>query len=183
MKNPWKIISSSVTYQNPWMTIREDTVIRPDGAPGLYAVVETNDSVIVGALNAAQELYLIHTYSYPGECWHWELPGGGGDKEDTIVASQRELYEETGIRADTWTALSPTRPFDGLSTEVMATLLAEDLHLEVRPQTEDDAIIQDGKFFSFAEIEKMIVDGQITEGQTITALYLIEKELMRRSKS
>ena len=33
--NPWKTLSSRVVYTNPWITVREDQVIRPDGAPGV----------------------------------------------------------------------------------------------------------------------------------------------------
>jgi hypothetical protein len=30
--NPWKTLSSKVMYENPWMSIREDAVLRPDDA-------------------------------------------------------------------------------------------------------------------------------------------------------
>ena len=37
--NPWKRLSRRVTYQNPWIVVHEDEVIRPDGKPGIYGVV------------------------------------------------------------------------------------------------------------------------------------------------
>lgn len=183
MDNPWKIISSKIAYQNPWMKVREDQVIRPDGKPGMYGVIETNDSVMVGALNDKNELYMIHTFSYPAQKWHWELPAGGGDDEDSVTASKRELFEETGIQATTWVELPATRPFDGLAPEKMATLLATNLTFGGVSGHEDavldSRIITKGRFFSFDEIEAMISDGQIDEGQTITAIYLIEKYLAK----
>ncbi len=184
MDNPWKIISSKIAYQNPWMKVREDQVIRPDGKPGMYGVIETNDSVMVGAMNDSNELYLIHTFSYPAQKWHWELPAGGNDGEDSITASQRELLEETGIQANTWVELPATRPFDGLMPEKMATLLATDLTFGSVSGHEDAVldshIITKGSFFSFDKLENMISTGQIDEGQTITAIYLIEKYLAKR---
>ncbi|MBA4078861.1 MAG: DNA mismatch repair protein MutT, partial [Cyanobacteria bacterium PR.023] len=37
--NPWKTISQSVVYENPWIKVQEDQVIRPDGLDGIYGVV------------------------------------------------------------------------------------------------------------------------------------------------
>ena len=38
--NPWRTLSSRPIYSNPWIKVREDQVIRPDGNPGIYGVVE-----------------------------------------------------------------------------------------------------------------------------------------------
>jgi len=35
MKNPWKKLGSKAIYKNPWITVREDKVIRPDGKKGM----------------------------------------------------------------------------------------------------------------------------------------------------
>ncbi len=32
-QNPWKTLGSRAVYRNPWITVRGDQVIRPDGAP------------------------------------------------------------------------------------------------------------------------------------------------------
>ncbi|NLF58413.1 MAG: DNA mismatch repair protein MutT, partial [Candidatus Hydrogenedens sp.] len=49
-QNPWKTLGSRVVYRNPWITVREDEVIRPDGLPGIYGVVETRIAAGVLAL-------------------------------------------------------------------------------------------------------------------------------------
>ncbi|MCB0324037.1 MAG: hypothetical protein KDD69_10705, partial [Bdellovibrionales bacterium] len=61
-ENPWKRVSSRVVYQNPWITVREDQVIRPDGARGIYGVVETRIAVGVVAVTEAEEVYLVGQY-------------------------------------------------------------------------------------------------------------------------
>ena len=33
-------IASREAYRNPWMVLREDDIRRPDGSPGIYAVVD-----------------------------------------------------------------------------------------------------------------------------------------------
>ena len=38
--NPWTTRGSRRIYENPWIRVREDDVLRPDGQPGTYSVVE-----------------------------------------------------------------------------------------------------------------------------------------------
>lgn len=174
MKNPFKTLSSKIVYQNPWIRVREDAIIRPDGSEGIYGVIESHDSVMVGAVNEENEVYIIHSYSYPAQKWHWELPAGSSDGEDILLASKRELAEETGIVAANWQQLGVTRVADGLMTEKMATLVATDLTFGDKLVSDDEGLIDDGKFASLEEIHQLINSGEMDEGQTITSLYFIE---------
>ena len=36
MIGPVDTLSSRLVYENPWMTVREDTFRRPDGGEGIY---------------------------------------------------------------------------------------------------------------------------------------------------
>lgn len=176
--NPYITKSSKTVYQNPWIRIREDEIVRPDGSDGIYGVVESNNSVIVAVLNENQEILLVNSYSYPAQRWHWELPGGGGNsEEDYIEASKRELIEETGIDASRWMLLAETRVCDGLMTEKMATMLATGITMGDRPVSDDSQLIRDMKFVSLDEVYEMIKRDEIDEGQTLTALYLVERFL------
>jgi 8-oxo-dGTP pyrophosphatase MutT (NUDIX family) len=175
--NPWKIIRSKTVYQNPWILVREDEVMRPNGEPGIYGVVESSDSVMICAMNNRRELYLIRSFSYPAQAWRWELPGGGNDGDDATTAAQRELREETGITAETWTQLGDIRVCDGLMTERTKIMLAEGLTLSDVPEADDNDLISDRRFASLDEIYQMVQSGEIDEGQSLTALYLVERYL------
>ncbi|HSW91659.1 MAG TPA: NUDIX hydrolase [Candidatus Saccharimonadales bacterium] len=178
--NPWKTISSKTVYENPWMRVREDAVIRPDGTDGIYGVMESKDSVVIVTLNKDNEVYLIRSFNYPVSTWSWGLPGGGGDDEHPEVASKRELAEETGITASTWTFLGRTRVSSGLMTEKMAVYLAEDLSFGDRLEADDKDLISEGKFVSFEDIDQMIRQGEIDDAQTVTGLYLVLRLLDKR---
>lgn len=171
---PWKIINSEIKYKNPWMQIREDKVITPLGTEGIYGVLESKDSVMIAVLNDNNELYLVRTFAYPDQSWNWELPGGSSDGEDIASASKRELEEETGILASGWKLLGKTRVCNGFMTEHMAIYLARDLAFEGEKEVSTEQIDQ-AKFFTMDEIDKMITRGEINDGQSITGIHLAQK--------
>lgn len=181
--HPYKTLASKIVYENPWVRVREDKILKPDGKEGIYSVMESNDSVMVVVLNDEKNIYLIRVYSYPSQSWNWELPGGGGDGEDGIIASKRELIEETGIIAEDWMLLGKTRVCNGLMTERQSTYLARKLTLTDNKESKDEAIVSHGQFYSLAEIHGMIQQGRINDGQSLAGLYLAEQWLNRSENS
>lgn len=178
--NPWKVLSSKIMYENPWMRIREDKVITPLGKEGIYGLMESNDSVMVAVLNEKNKLYLIRTFSYPAGSWNWELPGGNSDGQDPIEASKRELEEETGILANTWAKLGETRVCNGFMTERMSTYLAKDISFSGEKEVANEQI-ETAQFFSMEEVDAMVERGEINDGQSITGIHLVQKWLQKRS--
>jgi ADP-ribose pyrophosphatase len=173
--NPYKTLSTRIAYKNPWITVEENAIIHPDGREGIYGIVKSNDSVTVLPVNEKGEILLIRAFSYPGNKWHWELPGGGSNGGDDFVkASKRELLEETGISAEKWQQIGLTRPLDGIATERMAVLIAENLTINDIPPADDNGVIDERKFFDLTTIHNMVKNGMIDEGQTLSALYYYE---------
>lgn len=179
--NPWKKLSTKIVYQNPWMRIVEDKTMTPTGSDGLYAYLDSKDSVIIAVLNDKDELYVHWTFAYPVQSWNWELPGGGSDGEHTLAASKRELEEETGIIAASWEKLGETRVCNGFMTEHMHTYLARDLSF-AGTKEEADEQIGEAKFVPMNEIDAMVQRGDINDGQSITAIHLAQKWLEKQRK-
>lgn len=179
--NPWQIVTSKTVYENRWIKIVEDSVITPSGSNGIYTYMKSKDSVIITVLNNSNELYLIRAFSYPDKSWNWELPGGGSDGEDVARASKRELEEETGIKANTWKKLGSTRVCNGLMTERMTTYLATDISFDGEREVADEQI-SEARFFAMQEVDAMIERGEINDGQSITAIHLVQKWLQRQEK-
>jgi hypothetical protein len=43
-QNPWNTISNRLVYENPWIRVREDSVIHPNGELGIYGLVHYRDT-------------------------------------------------------------------------------------------------------------------------------------------
>ncbi|HEX8175636.1 MAG TPA: hypothetical protein VF543_11000 [Pyrinomonadaceae bacterium] len=77
-RNPWRTLSSREVYENNWIRVREDKVIRPDGEQGIYGVVHfRNRAVGVLAIDEDDSIYLVGQYRYTLERYSWEIPEGG----------------------------------------------------------------------------------------------------------
>jgi 8-oxo-dGTP pyrophosphatase MutT (NUDIX family) len=96
------------------------------------------------------------------------------------TASKRELEEETGILANTWTLLGKTRVCNGFMTERMATYLATDISFSGHKEQADEQV-DDARFFSMQEIDTMIEHGEINDGQSITGIHLAQKWLEKHA--
>jgi len=102
-QNPWQTKSSRLVYENAWIRVREDQVTCPDGQPGIYGVVETRIATGVIALTPQHEIYLVGQFRYPTGEYSWEIiEGGTEDGEEPLAAAKRELQEEAGLVARTW---------------------------------------------------------------------------------
>lgn len=102
--NPWTRRSRTTVYDNPWLTVFHDEVVRPDGRDGIYGVVHPKTSAVgVLALDDQDRVLLVGQYRYTLDRYSWELPEGGvAHGEDPLKGAKRELAEETGVRASTW---------------------------------------------------------------------------------
>ena len=82
--NPWTTLSSRLVYENPWIRVREDQVLRPDGQPGIYGVVEFKNRA-VGVLPVDDEgcIWLVGQHRYPLNSYSWEIPEGGSPQSET----------------------------------------------------------------------------------------------------
>jgi 8-oxo-dGDP phosphatase len=166
-------IASREVYRNPWLTVREDQVRRPDGSDGIYGVVDKPAYALVIARDG-DRFRLVEQFRYPLGLRRWEFPQGTApgraDLEPTELA-HRELREETGLRAQTMTPIGLLDVAAGMSSQrgrvFVAAGVTEGEH--DREHTEQD---MHSEWFTRTELERMMRDGDITDAQSLAAWAL-----------
>jgi 8-oxo-dGTP pyrophosphatase MutT (NUDIX family) len=174
-RNPWTTLSSRIAYENSWIRVREDQVIRPDGNPGIYGVVEIRPSIAVIAINDRDEVALVGQWRYTIGRYTWEIPRGGSSEgeDDMLAVAQRELAEEAGVRAANWTSLGTADICNGVTTDVQHFYLAEELSPTEAHQDEVEEIVVEWR--PFRSVLQMIDDGDITEVCSVASLLKVAR--------
>ena len=102
-KGAWTVTASRSVYRNPWIEVREDEVVQPDGEEGVFGVVEMKPGVSVLPVDAEGNAYLLREYRYTLDRETIEVIAGGIDGDEPArEAARRELREEGGITAEEW---------------------------------------------------------------------------------
>lgn len=170
MKNPWKTLASRIAYENPWIRVREDEVVRPDGGPGIYGVVEIRPSVGIVAINHRNEIVLVGQWRYASSIYSWEIPRGGSQPGETNVrtVAERELAEEAGLKAACWRPLGEVDVCNGVTNDVQSLYLATELaETDLRPDPEEEIAIA---WKPFEQVIRMAIDGRIREVCSVAAI-------------
>lgn len=166
MNNPFKIITSEVRYQNPWMSLREDKVIRPWWKEGIFWVVNMKDGVTIIAIDTDNYIYLTKEYAYA----QWDdsieaISGWLEGDEDILQCAKRETAEETGLIANQWTYLWFIDPFTSVIKSRNYIYLAQELS-QGRDHPDEGEIITTIKI-PFQEALQMIYDGKISHAASV----------------
>jgi 8-oxo-dGDP phosphatase len=171
--NPVKTLASRRVYDNPWLSIREDTVRREDGSTGIYAVVDTADIAVVVPRDG-DRFHLVEQYRYPVAGRRWEFPSGSAEQSDASDAesARRELQEETGLLAAHMIVLGSLDVTPSMIAHRCTVFLATEFSAG---QPKRDAAEQDMRsaWFASTEIERMIRHGQMTDAKSIAAWALL----------
>jgi 8-oxo-dGTP pyrophosphatase MutT (NUDIX family) len=178
--NPWTTVSSRDIYDNPWIQVREDQVIRPDGKPGIYGVVHYKNRAI-GVLPVEDDgsIWMVGQYRYPLERYSWEIPEGGGPLDEAPEeAARRELREETGLSAGRLELIGTSHLSNSVGDELGYLFRASELvHGPSEPEGSERLVI---RRFEWSAAWEMLKSGEITDSLTVIALLY---EAVRRLES
>ncbi len=168
--NPWKTTSSRLVYDNPWIAVTENDVVKPDGNPGIYGVVHyKNKAIGVLPIDSEGNIFLVGQFRYALDRYSWEIPEGGcPEGEDPFEAAQRELREETGLVAMKWEELVRSHLSNSVSDEEAILYLATEL--EQKQANPEETEVLDYKHVPFTEALAMVRRGEIMDSVSVIAI-------------
>ncbi len=173
---PWKIKSSEVKYKNPWIEVREDQVVRPDGKDGVYTTVRMKDGASVLAMDENGEVYLTKEFKYAIGKEGIEVMSGAIEKDEKpLDAAKRELKEELGLEAAEWIDLGFLNVFTSVVKSDANLYLARKLSSVANEQegTETMNILK----VPFDQAVQWVMESKITHGQSCVLILKAAKYL------
>jgi 8-oxo-dGTP pyrophosphatase MutT (NUDIX family) len=168
-RGPWRVKTTRKVYKNPWIRVREDEVVRPDGGDGIYGVVEFEPAVAIVALTDDGDVYLVGQYRYPTQSYSWEvIEGYALTGESPTDAARRELREESGLLASDWTELGHIEISNSVTDQIGFMFLARGLSQgEASPDvTEQLSLVK----VPLAEALAAVMDGRMFDAFSVCAL-------------
>jgi ADP-ribose pyrophosphatase len=166
---PWQIVASHDVYRDPWIAVRKDDVIRPDGKPGTHSVVTLKSGVTVLAIDDETNVYLTEEFHYGvGRITIEAVSGGIEIDELPLDTAKRELREEIGIEAEEWIDLGVVDPFTASVVSPTQLFLARKLRFgEQAPEgTEQIRCVK----LTIAEAVQHVIKSEITHGPSCVAI-------------
>jgi len=166
-------------FEGQVFKVEVQTVRMPDGRPARREIVRHNGGACVVALDDKNQVYLVRQYRKPYDQELLEIPAGKLEPdEDPKTCAQRELAEETGLRAQNVKWLATIYPSPGYCSETLWIYLATDL-------TPGESRLDDGEHltcqaYPLTDVLSMIDRGEICDAKTLVALLTLSRRLSGR---
>jgi 8-oxo-dGDP phosphatase len=166
-------LASREVYRSPWMSVREDDVLFPNGVQGIYStVVKPDFALVLPYVDGG--FWVVEQYRYPVRSRQWEFPLGtwpAGQSGPADELAARELREETGLTAEQWTHLGRLQSNPGVNGNFFDVYLATDL-TQLEPQREATESDMVHAWRSEQQLREMTRDGTFVCGHCLAALAL-----------
>ena len=194
-----EILQSQVAYEGPLFKVMKEEVREPNGHVTHRDVIRHNGSVVILAVQDAGQdglregvgskarkkdplIVMERQYRHAAGQYLWELPAGKIEPgEERLAGAKRELEEETGYAAASWTELVRYYASPGFLGEWMQIYLAEELTAgEARPEADETLEIYP---LLLSQVEELIARGEILDGKTLIALGMYRQLRERRKQA
>lgn len=169
-------VSSETVYQGVFLQIRKDKARLPDGSLHTREwVVHPGASAILAVADDGQIL-MERQWRYPMGREYLEIPAGKIDAgESPLQTAQRELLEETGMRAEHWEPLTVIHPAIGFSNEVIHIFVARGLSGSAEHAALDQGEQIETLWMSLEALMDRVRSGQLPDVKTQIALWHLKE--------
>ena len=169
-------LDTEQVYDGVMLKVHRDKVRLPDGKTSAREYIRHPGAVVVIAALPDERIIFERQFRYPLGRTFVELPAGKIDAgESPESCAQRELREEVGYTAATWRHIGTLHPCVGYSDEHIEVFLAHELTY-VGHQWDDGEFLE-VLSLSFEEARAAVRAGQLTDGKTLSALFIAQELL------
>ena len=152
-----------------------DRVQLPSGVSTVREVVRHRGAAVILPVFDDGVVLLVRQYRYPVGEELLELPAGTLEPaEDPLDCAGRELIEETGFAARSFTPLGRFYAAPGYTDETLHAMLATGLHRVGEANPDPDEII-DVEMLDRAEVLRRIETGEIRDAKTLATIFLAQQ--------
>ncbi len=165
-------IASRLIYRGRVAALRVDQVRLPSGRIGHREIIEHPGAAAIVPLTNDDHVVLVRQYRKAAEDTLLEIPAGALEPgESPLQCAQRELAEETGLRASSMTPLVAFIPSPGILTEIITIFLARGLSPVAGTPDSDEEGLRVVRLPRM-QIPALIDSGEIRDAKSLIGLLL-----------
>lgn len=178
----WSDDGAETVFDNPWLRLTRHKAKAPTGAAADYVVMRPRNLACgVLPIHGDGTVTLVGQARFALMNYSWEMPEGGvPEGEDPLVGVQRELAEETGLRAQSWREVLRMELSNSITDERAIAWLAWDMaEAEARPDpTEVIAVVRVPFTTLIAEIDRGSIRDAFTVATALRAYHMAREALL-----
>mgnify|MGYP002565157782 FL=1 len=172
-------IKSETVFEGKILYVTRDVAKLENGREVIRDVIHHNGGVCVVPLTEQGQVLMVRQFRYPHHCVTLEVPAGKLEQgEEPLTCGIRELWEETGARAESMEYLGSLFPTPAYDTEVIHMYLAKGLQVGGSQKLDPDEFV-DVERIDLREAVNMVLRNEIQDAKTQIALmktYLLEQQ-------
>jgi ADP-ribose pyrophosphatase len=161
MPTPWETVGSELVLDgSPWLKVWAESVRLPSGRViKPFFRYQKPDFATIFALDETGHVIVERRYRHGPRRLTLDVPAGYVEPgEDALAAAARELVEETGYEADTWTALG-TFTADGNGGGSLCHVFLARGARKIREPIEDETEQADVLTMAIADVRMELENG------------------------